>query len=139
MKRNFIATSSFVVLSLLLTAAGACAQSGVRATVPFAFKVGRAHVPAGTYTIVKESDTNIIRISNVQTGQSVLAMGRPESPSKKTEKLIFRYHGSQYTLTEIWGTAGNPGMAVAAPREKRALEVANGPSSAERTFEIALK
>jgi hypothetical protein len=40
MKFNSIAQSSLMVLSLLLTVAGAHAQSAARANVPFAFKVG---------------------------------------------------------------------------------------------------
>ena len=53
MKCNSIAKSSLVVLSLLLSVAGAHAQS-VRAKVPFAFKVGSTQLPAGTYAIQNE-------------------------------------------------------------------------------------
>jgi hypothetical protein len=139
MKRNSIATTSLVVLSLLLTAAGAYAQSAGRATVPFAFKVGTAQVPAGTYTVEKDSDTHSIMIRNVKTGAAVLAFGTPQSPSQKTGKLIFRHVGSQYSLAEIWGEAGSVGMAISAPKRDRELQVASGTSKAGNTFEIALK
>ena len=46
MKFNSIAQSSLVVLSLLLTVAGAHAQSPTRANVPFAFKVGTTQMPS---------------------------------------------------------------------------------------------
>jgi hypothetical protein len=139
MKRNSIATSSLVVLSLLLTAAGAYAQSVSQAAVPFAFKVGTAKVPAGTYSIKKEFGTDLVMISNVKTGAAVLALVTPEAPSQKTGKLIFRHVGSQYTLTEIRGAAGSDGMAVRVPKGKRELQVASGPADAGNTFEIALK
>ena len=112
MKCNSIATSSLVVLSLLFAAAGAHAQSAVQARVPFAFKVGTAHMPAGTYSMKKESDTNIVSILNVKTNAIVLAVGTGQSSSKKSDKLVFRHLGSQYFLTEIWGTGGTPGRVL---------------------------
>jgi hypothetical protein len=139
MKSNSIATSSLVVLSLLLTAAGAYAQTAAQAYVPFAFKVGTAQVPAGTYSMKKEFGTNIVLIRNVKTSATVLAVGRGQSPSKTTEKLIFRHVGSQYILTEIWGTAGTPGMAFPAPKRSSELQATSRPSNADKTFEIALK
>jgi hypothetical protein len=137
MKRNFIAT--LVVLSLLLTAAGAYAQSAGRANVPFAFKVGTTQVPAGTYSVTKEVNINVVSIRNLKTGGTVLAMGTGQSPSGTTQKLIFRHVGSQYILTEIWGAAGAPGMAFPAPKRNSELQVASQPSNAGQTVEIALK
>ena len=109
MKCNSIATSSLVVLSLLLSVAGAHAQSAGRANVPFAFKVGTTQMPAGTYTINTDFGTNFIMIRNVQSGTSVAALGRQESPSRTTDKLIFHRYGSQYFLTAILGGQGSQG------------------------------
>ena len=139
MKRNSIATSSLVVLSLLLTAAGAYAQSAVQAHVPFAFKVGTAQVPAGTYSMKTDNDTNIVSIRNVKTNAMVLAIGTGQSPSMTTGKLIFRRVGSQYILTEILGTTGQTAMAFAVPKRNSELQAASGPSNADKTVEIALK
>jgi hypothetical protein len=139
MKHNSLATSSLVVLSLLLTAAGAFAQSPVRANVPFAFQVGKAHAPAGTYTIKRDISTDIVTIRNVNTGAAVLALVARQLPSKTTGKLIFHHVGSQYALTEIWGGAGTPGMGLSVPKRNQELQVASGPSNAGDTFEIALK
>jgi hypothetical protein len=139
MKRNSIAKSSLVVLSLLLTAAGAYAQSAVQGDVPFAFTVSKTHVPAGTYSVSRDSDSNFIMIRNVKTAATVIALGTRQSPSKKSGKLIFRHLGNQYYLTEIWGTAGNPGMTLAAPKRDREFQMANAPSNAGNYVEIALK
>lgn len=51
MKRNLISILSLVVMSLLLNATGAYAQSYAKANVPFAFNVGAKQLPAGTYEI----------------------------------------------------------------------------------------
>jgi hypothetical protein len=139
MKINSIATSSLVVLSFLLTAAGAYAQSAVEAHVPFAFKVGKTQMPAGNYSIANDMDTNFITIRNVKTNDAVLALGTRQSASKTTNKLVFRHAGDQYSLTQIWGSASEPGMYVATPKQKKQLEAASAPLSPSSNIEIALK
>ena len=138
MKFNSIAQSSLVVLSLLFTAAGAHAQSAARANVPFAFKVGTTQMPAGTYTIQNELGTNLVTVRNVQTGTSVLAMGRQESPSKKTDKLIFHHYGSQYFLTQILGEEGSQGWSSPPPRGEGASD-RPGSNNTGNNIEIASK
>jgi hypothetical protein len=137
MKINSIAASSLVVLSLLLTAAGAHAQSASKAHVPFAFKVGKAQMPAGNYLIDREMGSAFITVRNLQTGTTTHALARRESPSKKTDKLIFHHYGSQYVLAEIWGTAGSDGVALYPTKESKDLELAQGPPSAGTYVEIA--
>ena len=139
MKINSFAASSLVVLSLLLTAAGAYAQSAIQAHVPFGFKVGTAQMPAGNYVISKEMGSDFIAVRNLQTGTTVQALVRPESPSKKTEKLVFHHYGSQYVLAEIWGTAGSDGIALSHTKQSKDLELAQGPANAGANVEIASK
>jgi hypothetical protein len=137
MKCNSISKSSLLVLSLLLTVAGAHAQSAARANVPFAFKVGTTQMPAGTYAIRNDADTNVVMVRNVQTGKSVLAMGRREAPSKKTDKLIFHRYGSQYFLTAILGSQGSQGMALPTTKQEKELQVAYVPANRGNNIEIA--
>ncbi len=136
MKINSFATSSLVVLSLLFTA-GAYAQSVVQAHVPFAFKVGQKQMPAGTYVIDREIGSSFVQVRNIETGTSVQAMGRTETASKATEKLIFHHYGSQYLLAEIWGAAGSQGMVLPATKQQKDLELAQGPANAGNTVEIS--
>lgn len=141
MKRNFIAKSSLVVLSLLLTAAGAYAQSAIKATIPFAFKVGTAQVPAGTYLMQRDSVTNFVAIRNLKTQAVVFAMSTAQGPSSETGKAIFHLVGRQYLLTDVCGTAGSSRWVFTAPKRHREVETATAtqPSNAEQTVEIALK
>jgi hypothetical protein len=138
MKCNSIAQSSLVVLSLLLTVAGAHAQSETRAHVPFAFKVGATQMPAGTYNIRNDLGPNLVMVRNVQTDTSVMAMGRRESSSKKTDKLIFHRYGSQYFLTEILGSKGQA-MFFPATRQEKELQIAHAPTNIGNNIEIASK
>jgi hypothetical protein len=139
MKFNSIAQSSLVVLSLLLTVAGAHAQSATRANVPFAFKVGTTQMPAGTYNIQNELGTNLVLVRNVRTGTSVVAMGLQEAPSEKTNKLIFHRYGSQYFLTEIVGEKGSQGMVFRATKQEKELQIAQAPTNTGNNIEIASK
>jgi hypothetical protein len=140
MKRNSISYSSLLGLSLLLSVTAAHAQSAARANVPFAFKVGAKQMPAGTYTVQTRIGSDIVMVHNVQTGTSALSLGRRESPSKKTDKLIFRRYGSQYFLTAIQGSEGSQGMVFPVTRqEKKLQEVAQAPAGSANTVEIASK
>jgi hypothetical protein len=137
MKFNSIAQSSLMVFSLLLTAAGAHAQSAARANVPFAFKVGTTQLPAGTYAIQNDHGSNVVMVRNVQTGASVLAMGRQEYPSRKTNKLIFHRYGSQYFLTEILGSQGTQAMVFPATKQEKELQLAHAQTNNGNNIEIA--
>ena len=138
MKRNSISYSSLLLLSFLLSATGAHAQSTARANVPFAFKVGTKQMPAGTYTVRNETGSNIIMVHNVQTGTSALAMGRWEAPTNKTDKLIFRRYGSQYFLTAIRGSKGSQGLVFPATKQEQKLqEVAKASVNSANNVEIA--
>ncbi len=139
MKINSIAQSSLIVLSLLLTVAGAHAQTATRANVPFAFKVGKAQMPAGIYAIQHNLDSSIVTVRNVQTGTSVLAMGRQGSSSKKTNKLIFHRYGSQYFLTAILGSQGSEATVLPATKQEKELQIAYAPTNNSNNIEIASK
>jgi hypothetical protein len=139
MKYNSIPKSSFLLLSLLLTVAGADAQSTGRANVPFAFKVGTTQMPAGTYTVRNDAGSNIVMVRNVETGASALALGRRESPSKKTDKLIFHRYGNQYFLTAILGEKGSQGMVLPATKQEKEFQIAHAPANSGNNIEIASK
>jgi hypothetical protein len=139
MKYNSLSKSSLLVLSLLLSVAGAYAQTAARANVPFAFKVGTKQMPAGTYTIQNNAGSSIVLVRNARTGISALAMGRPGSPSKQTDKLIFHRYGSHYFLTAILGEKGSQGMVFPATKQEKALEFAQAPADSGNNVEIASK
>ena len=138
MKRNLIGILSLVVLPLLLSATGAYAQSAVQGNVPFAFKVGRTELSAGTYRIKTENTNNTIMIQNCDTGKAVMSIAQQEYPRATTSKLVFHHLGNQYFLTQIIGPAGSTGMSLPASKLERELELASGPSNADEEVIIAL-
>jgi hypothetical protein len=133
MKRNVIGILSLVVMSLMLTAA-AQAQSGVKANVPFAFRVGSAQLPAGTY-LIHTLGASAIVIRNGQTSASALSLVRREHQNSSSAKLVFHHVADQYFLAEIWKGAGTNGMVIAPSKQEKSLErelrLATGESKSE--------
>jgi hypothetical protein len=98
------------------------AQSyGVKANVPFDFTVANKLLPAGSYTIIRES-TGLIEIRNHDKPVAVLTVvSHDENTSSDGGKLIFHKYGDQYFLSEIlsdWAT-----MNVNVPRSKAETRV----------------
>jgi hypothetical protein len=139
MKRNLFATLSLGALSALLTATSAYAQAGVVATVPFAFNVGTAQMPAGTYKITVKPLDSSITIRNCNTTATILSHGQREYPGKKSQKLVFQKVNHQYFLTEVWGEQGSAGMMLKAPKPDTRLEVASQPSPSGNQVMIATR
>ena len=118
MKRNLIGILSLVVMSML-SATGAYAQSIVKADVPFAFRVGSAQLPAGTYEVNATSD-NVIAIRNDRS--IALSSVRREDARNTGPKLVFHHLGNQYFLTEIWRGSDSAGMVIGPSKMEKELE-----------------
>ena len=143
MKRNLIAVLSLVVMSLLLNATGAYAQSYAKANVPFDFKVGSAQLPAGPYEItVSNTSSGSILIRNDQTSAAAMSTARTETPRSTHAKLVFHKVGSQYFLAEIWRSSETAGMIVPTSKQEKELEkelqASNGHSGGYEEVVVAL-
>ena len=143
MKRNLIGILTLVVMTVLISATGAYAQSYVKANVPFEFKVGSAQLPAGTYEIkVDNASAGAIMIRNGQTNAGAMATARRESPRNTSAKLVFDHVGDQYFLAEVWRSSDSEGMIVPTSKQekelKKELKLANGPSSGVEEVIVAL-
>src|ERR1700680_3134490 len=120
MKRNLISILSLVVMSLMFNATGAYAQSYVKADVPFAFNVGAAQLPAGTYEIKVASQNEII-IEDGESRAVALSNARREGPRKTESKLVFHRIGNQYFLAEVWKGSGEGGLIVPTSKHEKDL------------------
>jgi hypothetical protein len=144
MKRNLITILSLVVMSLLLNATGAYAQSYAKANVPFAFNVGAKQLPAGTYEIKSLSQSpNLIMIRNYETMAGALSIARREGPRSTESKLVFDRVGTQYFLTEVWKGSGAGGMIVPTSKQeeelKKELQLAKRPAGGNEKVIVAVK
>jgi hypothetical protein len=120
MKR--ITAIALLAIANLAMAGNSFAQSnGLRANVPFDFTVANKLLPAGTYTIHRES-SGLIQIRNHDKPIAVLTIGNQDgNTSPNGGKLVFHKYGDQYFLSEIlsdWAT-----MNVTVPRSKAETRV----------------
>ena len=102
--------TSLVVVSLLALTfvwAGLVSASPtieIRADIPFAFSVNNQVLPAGSYEIIKDDNTSMLRIRNEATRRStIFAVNTPfwRTVSAPTAKLKFNRYGDQYFLSVI--------------------------------------
>ena len=123
MKRNLIGILSLVVLSVLISATGASAQSYAKANVPFAFSVGSAQLPAGTYEVKNMGQGNSsILIQNDETSAAALSTAGREQPRQTNAKLVFHRVGNSYFLAEVWRSSTAEGMIVPTSNQEKELE-----------------
>ena len=133
-------TSILITTVLLLAAASVYVQADDRpfftATVPFAFTVQNAKLPAGTYTISVLLPYNIIRVNN-STGKGVAMTNALPSRSgeSKQAKLVFRRIGSHYFLAQVWEQGSNVHRDV--PNGELARELTRKGEKAQSTTIVA--
>ena len=143
MKRNLIGILTLVVMTVLISATGAYAQGYAKADVPFAFTVGSAQLPAGTYEIKPaNSGSSAILILNMQTNKGAMANAGREQPRDESPKLVFHRVGNQYFLAEVWRGTGSEGMIVPPSKQEKELEkelrAANSSSGSYEEVLVAL-
>jgi hypothetical protein len=103
--------------------------------VPFAFKVGRAQLPAGSYEI-QVGYQSLIVSGRGKTMKS--AYSQAHRTVRETIALVFHHVGSQYFLAEIWRGADTAAMTIPASKLEKELELASGPSTTGGEVAIAL-
>jgi hypothetical protein len=140
MKRNLIGILSLVVMAVMMNAT-AHAQTVARANVPFAFKVGSAKLPAGSYVINTDGDM-AVEIHDRNSKASVLTGVRREDSTSTGSKLIFHRVGGEYFLAKICRGAGSQEMVIPTSKQEKSLEkelrLAGGQPPATEEVMIAL-
>ena len=136
MKRNLIGILSLVVMSGMMTVT-ASAQTTSKANVPFAFRVGSATLPAGTYEVAS-AGTAAVALRNKNVTATAMSTVRHEPPQQTDGKLIFHRIGSEYFLAEIWKGAGSPGMVIPTSKREMNLEKELRASSQPNTSDEVL-
>jgi hypothetical protein len=144
MKRNLITILSLVVMSLMFNATGAYAQSYAKADVPFAFNVGTAQLPAGTYEVkVLRPGGSQIMIQNGETSAAAASNARREGPRNTEAKLVFHRVGNQYFLAEVWRGSEEAGLIVPTSKHEKELmkelQLAKDSSGGHEKVVVALK
>jgi hypothetical protein len=98
---------------LLLAAVSVYVQAEERplltATVPFAFTVENANLPAGTYTVSVLPPYNMIKVQSADGRKVAMISAIPSQNSRESQraKLVFHRFGNQYFLAQVWEQGSN--------------------------------
>ena len=119
--KRITAIALFAIASFAMAGRSYAQEHPVQATVPFDFTVSNKLLPAGTYTIHKES-SNLIVIKNHDKPIAVFALATPDGRESKYGKLVFNRYGDQYFLSEILCQSSGMNVEVVPSKlEKRVL------------------
>ena len=120
--KRFTAIALLALPGLLMAGNNLSAQDRqVQASIPFAFRVGNAPLPAGTYRISK-SDNGIITVANyAHPSLRVFTMtSETTSTDRGAGKLIFNKYGDQYFLSRVLAPSSMTVVVPTSKLEKRA-------------------
>ncbi len=139
MKRRigFLAVVFSAVLAVMLLAPVAFAQGASRVTIPFTFIANHQVLPAGSYTVERQSDSYILLV-NRSTGKLVGLMARTTNSYKAVShsSLVFYNTGHRYWLTELRFANINMTSQLAT---QPAPEPSLARATAKPTVEIAMR
>ena len=143
MKRNFVTgiLTTLAVL-LLISVPSTYAQIRVRVTVPFNFTVGKAEMPAGTYTISRAGAfSSVIEIKGSTTKKSVVSMVRSggTSSSDSTAKLVFNQYGERYFLSQVTRGYGADVMQLPTSKLEQEQRIESTSRASEQKVVVAAR
>jgi hypothetical protein len=109
---------------ILLGAASAFAQSTLKASIPFSFKVDQAALPAGDYTITLLRDENwggVVLLKNADTKTWIKTFVVDGSRKRLQDHayLVFNSYADQHFLSQIWSASANAGTELPKSRSER--------------------
>ncbi len=93
---------------------------GIKAKIPFEFRVGSATLPAGEYMIKRASSNNpdLLELRNQNGSPAVFMMAEPIYPKSDVStkpELVFKRIGNQEYLSQIWDSESDAGDQVPEP------------------------
>lgn len=125
---SLIKKTSVLLMAAMAIAGGAAdvrADDALTATVPFAFHVGDAQLPAGTYVISRKVEQpNVITIASSSGERTSIVLAQPVAAETAgaQPRLEFRRAGSTYYLARVVLSYDHgreisiPAISTAAPR-----------------------
>jgi hypothetical protein len=109
-----------VGLLFVLAASGLQAQTQMRASIPFEFRMGQTSFPAGDYVIQYSPHLLVVHQENGDHANAMalpLAVSRAKAPA--TGIIEFNRYGDAYFLAKVWTPDSRDGGALPkTPREK---------------------
>lgn len=89
-------------LAALLWSPLLVAQDRETAEIPFDFHVGQSTLPAGTYSVMKVTETGVLKLRNDDTRESILLGSQGRQNGKDDPRLMFRCYSGDCFLSAVW-------------------------------------
>ncbi|MEK7407098.1 MAG: hypothetical protein AAB225_18655 [Acidobacteriota bacterium] len=120
--RNRIWTVSTLIL-LLATFAWAQSSITLEAKIPFEFRVGKAILPGGDYTIHPNLVPGAVALRNTDRSAAaiVLTLAAQANKAPERSKLVFNRYGDTYFLAQVWHAGNNRGIEVRKTKAEREM------------------
>ena len=96
--RNFVLGAG---LAALLWSPLLLAQDKETAEIPFDFHVGQSTLAAGTYSVMKASESGVLQLRNEDTNESILVGPQIRENATNDAKLTFHCYDDHCFLSEI--------------------------------------
>ncbi|MCX6635752.1 MAG: hypothetical protein NT090_11830 [Acidobacteria bacterium] len=80
----------------------------VKARIPFDFAVAGKQLPAGVYTVERQSSPGVLMLRDAAGRVDVLFLAMPvyTNTDAQTPMLVFNKYGDRYFLAKIWPATG---------------------------------
>lgn len=126
--KGLIKGGLLIAMIALMVGQPAKAQSlayGLRANIPFDFKVGDKTFSAGQYTVNRAlQDDSVIKVSSLEgkanTFRATTAVSTRNARDKGT--LVFHRYGDQYYLAQVWPAGASTGRSLPMSRSERDIK-----------------
>ena len=105
-------------------------QTPMKANIPFAFHAAGTTLPAGNYTVVRQSGgAGIVRISSFEAHRGVLVLGSPvDTYSAGNAAMVFQCDSDNCSLSQVRTPEGSVSYPVhKAARDAEAAKVVSIP------------
>jgi hypothetical protein len=120
-------TKSIMVAAAALTLAGAASAQGLKANIPFAFRVGDKLMQPGAYQITTVGTTiQSYRLFNISARDAALTLPNvSHDPAREWKadgkpRLAFECGTSECSLSELWdGVSANPAHRFPTSRSRK--------------------
>lgn len=117
------ALALFAIANFALAGTSFAQSDGVRATVPFNFTVGGASLPAGTYTISRNSPSIIVIRSHDKPIATMSLVTQTDHKAQGGGKLVFHRYGGQYFLSEVLCDQENMNLEVPTSKAEKRVQL----------------
>jgi hypothetical protein len=113
-----IAAAAVLLFAAAVPSTAEPISSRAVASVPFAFDLGGATMPAGKYYFETRPMNGMLVVTDT-TGRNhaYLTMPAIDAKGESSARLVFEKRGSTYRLAQVWSTAS--GMGAILPKDKK--------------------